>query len=312
MLAALSWDPGFRGILVVLVGVVVLGGSVFLILSTNSGSRLGFLLALTGLAGWMMIMGLVWAIYGIGYQGRTATWVVEEVNYGDIAAANTPEARTIPPQDQIPDARALIPGNAALETQFPDDPMVRSPRVGDLLSVDPDLAEDPQLEGIAETDDGWELLGAADGQTGEATAAASAYLVDERGIYDSAADFVVLDTWSQGGKEDRTDDSLLGRVQFTAERIVTWPLGHPTHSAVVQVQQIVPREQVPGEPPPTPEADPDAPVVSVVMIRDLGSQRLPATGVTVFSTILFAVCVSSLHRRDKLVAEARAAATTAS
>ncbi len=310
MLAALSWDPGFRGILVVAVGVLVLGGSVYLLLATNSGPRLGFLIALTGLAGWMTIMGFVWAIYGIGYQGRMSTWEVEEINYGNIAAANTVVARSVPSQEEIPDARSLIEGNPTLEQQFPDDPTIREPQIGDLLSVDPAIADDPALEGIANTDQGWELLGAAD--AGEAAAAASAYLVDERGLYDSASDYVVLDTWSKGGKDDRTDDSAIGRVLFKAKRIVTWPLGHPTQTAVVQVQQVIPREEVPGQPPPTPVADPDAPVISVVMLRDLGSRRLPATGVAIFSGVVFAVCCESLHRRDKLVREARAAAAAGS
>jgi hypothetical protein len=75
---------------------------------------------------------------------------------------------------------------------------------------------------------------------------------------------------------------------------------------------VIPREQVPGEPPPTPIADEEAPVISVVMIRDLGSRRLPAVGTTVFSGLVFAVCGSSLNRRAKLVAEARSAAAAAS
>ena len=42
-------------------------------------------------------MGAIWWIYGIGYQGRLATWNVEEVNYGDLTQANTEDARTVPP-----------------------------------------------------------------------------------------------------------------------------------------------------------------------------------------------------------------------
>jgi hypothetical protein len=95
---------------------------------------------------------------------------------------------------------------------------------------------------------------------------------------------------------------------FKAERIATWPLGHPTHRVVVQVQGVIPRETVPGQPPPTPQVDPEKPVVSVVMVRDLGSRRLPAVMVFFISAIVFGVCCNSLHRRDKLVAEARAAA----
>lgn len=301
ILSALSWNPGFRGILVVAVGVFVLMGSVYLLLATNSGARLGFLLSLTGLAAWMMIMGLVWAMYGIGYQGRAATWHVEEVNYADLSVAQTVDARTVPEREELPEPRALIEGNDALEQQFPDDPTRRAPQLGDLLSVDPELADE-----IPERD-GWHMLAAADKQTGEAVAAASAYLTEEQ-RFAATTDFVVLDAWSRGGKEGRDGDSLVDRAVFKAERIATWPLGHPTHRVVVQVQGVIPRETVPGQPPPTPQVDPEKPVVSVVMVRDLGSRRLPAVMVFFISAIVFAICCNSLHRRDKLVAEARAAA----
>ncbi len=301
MLAALTWHPGFRGVLVVAVGVAVLMGSVYLLLATNSGARLGFLLSLTGLAGWMMIMGLVWSMYGIGYQGRVPTWHVEEVNYGDLSVAKTVDARSVPDREELPEPQELIDGNAALEQQFPDDPTRRAPQLGDLLSVDPELVDE-----IPEQD-GWHMLAAADKQTGEAVAAASAFLTEEQN-FAAATDFVVLDAWSRGGKDNRTDDSLVGRALFKAERIATWPLGHPTHRVVVQVQGVVPRETVPGQPPPTPQADEDQPVVSVVMVRDLGSRRQPAIFLTFASAVLFAVCCNSLHRRDKLVDQARAAA----
>lgn len=311
MLAALTWDPGFRGFLTVVLGALILGGSIWLILSTNSGWRLGFLLTLTGLAGWMAIMGLVWAMYGIGYQGRLATWNVEEVNYGDLGQANTADARTVPPRDALPDAdelRAIIDADEALSTQFPDEPGRRQPQLGDLLSVDPTLRDEPGIEEVVETDDGWELLGAADKQTGEAVAAASAYLTEERALFEASTDFVVLDAWTKGGKDPLDDDSAFGRAAFKVERVVTWPFGHPTHRVVVRVQEVIPRETVPGQPPPTPEADEEQPVVSVVMVRDLGSRRQPAIFLFFASLIVFAICCSSLHRRDKLVAQARAAA----
>src|SRR3954453_15496473 len=100
MLAAISWDPGFRGILVVAVGVLVLMGSVYLLLATNSGARLGFLLALTGLMGWMTIMGTVWSIYGIGKKGPDPKWVVKDLNYADLSQSEVAVARGLPePKD---------------------------------------------------------------------------------------------------------------------------------------------------------------------------------------------------------------------
>ena len=49
-------------------------GSIYLLLATNLGARLGFLVALTGLAGWMTLMGIVWMIYGIGLKGPDPSW----------------------------------------------------------------------------------------------------------------------------------------------------------------------------------------------------------------------------------------------
>src|SRR3546814_5128049 len=69
LIAGIAFDPTIRGIRAVGVGVVVLMGSVYLLLATNTGTRLGFLLALTGFFGWMAIMGSIWWIYGIGMQG---------------------------------------------------------------------------------------------------------------------------------------------------------------------------------------------------------------------------------------------------
>lgn len=71
---AVGWEPELRGVLTVIIAVVVLCGSVYLILGTNLGARLGFLVALTGLMGWMFLMGVVWWIYGIGLTGEDPSW----------------------------------------------------------------------------------------------------------------------------------------------------------------------------------------------------------------------------------------------
>ena len=60
MLLAVGWEPELRGLLTVVLGLIAFMGSVYLILGTNLGARLGFLVALTGLAGWMALMGAIW------------------------------------------------------------------------------------------------------------------------------------------------------------------------------------------------------------------------------------------------------------
>lgn len=71
---AIGWEPELRGILIVIIAVAVLNGSIYLLLGTNLGARLGFLVTLTGLAGWMALMGFIWMIYGIGLQGPMPSW----------------------------------------------------------------------------------------------------------------------------------------------------------------------------------------------------------------------------------------------
>ena len=87
IILAVNWEFELRGILTVMIGTVVWMGSVYLILGTNVGARLGFMIALTGLAGWMALMGGVWWIYGIGLKGDVPEWkqvpgqtVIQEVD----------------------------------------------------------------------------------------------------------------------------------------------------------------------------------------------------------------------------------------
>ena len=71
---AVGWEPWLRGVLVTIIMVAVLCGSTYIILATNLGGRLGFLVALSGLAGWMFIMGAIWWAYGQGLKGDEPSW----------------------------------------------------------------------------------------------------------------------------------------------------------------------------------------------------------------------------------------------
>jgi len=92
---AISWEPEIRGITIVAIAVASLCGSVYLVLATDLGARLGLLVALAGLAGWMTLMGGIWWIYGIGLRGTDPTWQVEEIVYGDITQSKLPEAHDL-------------------------------------------------------------------------------------------------------------------------------------------------------------------------------------------------------------------------
>ena len=73
-LIAIAWEPGIRGVVSVLAMVVVLIGGSYLVVGTNLGARLGFLIILSALFGWMTLMGAVWWTYGIGLKGPEPSW----------------------------------------------------------------------------------------------------------------------------------------------------------------------------------------------------------------------------------------------
>ena len=54
----------------------------YLILATNMGGRLGLLVTMAGLFGWMASMGIIWWSYGIGLKGREPTWKPKEIVIG--------------------------------------------------------------------------------------------------------------------------------------------------------------------------------------------------------------------------------------
>ncbi|MCU1351698.1 MAG: hypothetical protein JWM05_907 [Acidimicrobiales bacterium] len=299
-LAQIAWNPGFRGILVVAVAVIVLMGSAFLLLGTNTGMRLGFLLALTGLFGWMTLMGVVWSIYGIGYKGPSPVWKVKEIASGSLDNAAVAIARSAPQPSNLPDPVKLRDASKALTTAYPKEK--KDPSLGDLITVDPKLKEE-----IAKKTGRWHLLATSDKATGETQAVAAEVLGPaDRNLFASSSDYVVLETFTTGGKPQRTDTSMLGRIKWKLRKATM--LKNPPAYAVLQLQAAIPQKTKPGQAPPLPVADPTKPVISLVMERDLGALRLPSFGLTFFCGVVFAILCNALHRRDKAIIRMRAAA----
>ena len=284
-LAGIAWDPQIRGFLALAVGVVVLMGSVYLLLATNVGARLGFLIAGSAFFGWLTIMGLVWWVYGsIGMLGTAPHWDVIQVVYPALDAAELEEAGEL-------DTSTLPPPEEYKELEV----------------VEVEELEASAAERLA----GWGLLPEADPSFGEAKATVDAYFADnpipglgEEGV-DGPEDYITVYAFERGGKESLPDDpSRIDRL-VTELKSTFWQIQHPPHYAIVQVRPVIVQEPEPGAPPPTPAPDPDAPVLSVIMQRDLGDVRFPSAMITIFSGLMFWVTVSMLHRRDLRVAEAR-------
>lgn len=79
ILAALEWNVTTRGIIFPALMFIILVGSTYVILATNIGNRLGFLLANAGFWAWMTLMTVTWMVYGIGLKGSPPSWKVQEV-----------------------------------------------------------------------------------------------------------------------------------------------------------------------------------------------------------------------------------------
>jgi hypothetical protein len=338
VLAGLDWDVTIRGIAVVATGAAVLMGSVWLLLATNTGTRLGTLLALSGFFGWMVIMGIIWWLFGgggvIGWQGTPPSWKVLDINFNQLSESPVEVANDLADPTTLPSAHELVinSDNEAARQEFDtipqdrldalaaaeeiDDPEEREAAVdkaqaaiddwqlrnetatlSELAAVAPELIDQLDLGGD------WRIKSTSEG--GEAAATAQAELV-ELGIFPDTGSFKVLDIYDVGGKSPMPDNpNRWDRI--THEIYTMLHFWHPPHYAVVQIQAVEPQETEPGQPPPRPVVDPDAPVISVIMERDLGSRRLNPALITIGSALLFTVFATMLHYRDKESMARRAA-----
>jgi len=77
------WNPTILGVLVVLSAIGLFCGSAYLLLGTNLGARLGFLVAFASLTGFMVLLSSLWWASGNSGidqpHGKSPSWkVVEE------------------------------------------------------------------------------------------------------------------------------------------------------------------------------------------------------------------------------------------
>ncbi len=166
-LIAVGWEPEIRGALTVIIGVVALMGSVYLILGTNMGARLGLLVALAGLFGWMATMGAIWWTYGIGLQGRQPTW------------------KPAAPISIVRDARLLDRAE-----------VIGAPIRIDSGATPTDVANAAQAELVAA---GWTRLDDADPRRGQAVASADDIIQNKAKEY-AAGEYTAVAVYDRGGE----------------------------------------------------------------------------------------------------------------
>lgn len=308
IIAGIAFDPGIRGILVVLTGVVVLMGSVYLILGTNLGSRLGFLVSLTGLFGWLTILTFMWWLTppAIGPRGNLPSWKPVEIYVnGGGDQAKTDALNVLIDPSKLPNVNKILAENPDITKDFPNPSTVT---LSDIQTNHPDVVS-VYLPPDSLND--WKIVSSAN--AGEAQAAADVELVAS-GLFKTTADYKKLNTWQFGGKptlqEDCPDGGMVCRVWHRISS--AFQIKNPKHYAVVQVQQVIPQETIPGQAPPTPKVDPSKPVISVVLVRDIGNERVIPFLYFVISVSLFILTAWALHNRDKTLMKNKAMAEAAS
>ena len=179
-LLAIGWQPELRGILITIIAVFTFCGSVYFLLSTNLGARLGFLVAFAALAGWIFLMGATWWTYGKGLLGPDASW-------------------------------APVSGQTVLQTT---EALNNSGALGDPIVVDP--SSDPTATADAVTGqlvaEGWRQLESSVPSFQQAGAAASV-LLEESGAMQNG-EFQVVNVFDRGGQ--RRPQLLDGKIDFLA------------------------------------------------------------------------------------------------
>ncbi len=267
VLGTLAWDPQIRGILIVVTVVVMLPGSIFLLLATNVGARIGFLLAIAGITGFTMLLGVTWAFYGQGLKGREPSWKVQEV------------VHSMSPTD-------LSTGTLKTLGDYPDGwkklPLSGSPILGDAqAAVDNFITKSGRKPKL--------------GHEGPIIKKPTPAQLRWPAEFSSSEGYIVVGGYDKGG-----DNQL-----FTI-RHHKFYFRHSAHYVTVLVRPVVVPTIV-SRVPSAPRPDPTKPVTAVIVLRDLGSIRFPQVMMAISSAIIFSLTCLQLHRRDKQIMAARAA-----
>jgi hypothetical protein len=275
LLAEFKWDPQVRGIVIVITAVSILIGSVYLLLATNVGARVGFLLTVAGLSGWLILLGILWMLNAQGLKGREPSWKVVEIATGPPGATIANGTEGLPPTpDGTPTGKwsSLPKGDPVL-----GDATAAAEK---LLATD----NSPVPEGKTRAEPKF------------------------KAPYNAPADYLVLTAFEQGGKQ-RNVWFAIKHHRFYRNGPAWNPAGwfrSPPHYVAITVQKVAPKLD------PTNVLEASRPDMSqspttIVLVRDRGSIRFPPFMVILANSIIFAVTCVSLHRRDKALAAAKVA-----
>ncbi len=268
-----TWDPFIRGILITLLFVVLLPGSVLLVLSTDVGGRLGFLLMAAAMTGMLSMLALLWMpLSSTADIGRPNSWKPLQVLTGNYAsqviikgAASLPvnnlAAGTKPP---------LLPLSKAKHWWWP----LQSCNDDSWHKIDPSLINDPESES----------------DTVLANTAGVVLGPQLTSPFSAITDYVYVDGYRIGQNS--------GCVVSIDKHKIYLPLARGAHFVVLRVLPALPVLSLGGAPAAA-QPDRSQPYTYVIMERNLGSVRQPQAMLAISMGICFLVICYLLHTREK-------------
>jgi hypothetical protein len=270
LVAGITWDPFIRGVLILIVAILLLPGSVYLVLATDTGARLGFLLVGAGLTGLVSMMAVLWLVLAsTAAVGRPNSWKPLQVVTGDYAAQVTiksaqdfpagDRSKAKPPLANLPNKHWFWPLQSCRDSGWH--------RANPAKITDPESASDT-------------VLGSSGAKASQLTSP-----------FSSASDYIYV-----GGYEKGINSGCL--FAWNRHKIYL-PFARAPHLAVIVAQPVVPVPVNPNAAPPKPKADTTKPFTYVLLERNLGSVRQPQFVVALVFGVVFGIFCSALHRRDK-------------
>jgi lipoprotein signal peptidase len=274
VVAMISWDPFIRGIVILALFIILLPGSVYLVVATNTGARLGFLIGAAGLSGMIALLSIFWVVLNSTADiGRANAWKPLAIVTGNFADQVTVKGVQDFPADNLKSAKSPVLPLKSTHWFWP-------------FQQCPDNSGWYNLSTAKQTD----AESAAD-KVLAPTAAAGPAKSNLTTPFSATTDYTYL-----GGYEENPNGGCL----FAWDRHKVYlPFGRGGHYEVVLAQPVLPVVVPAGAAPPAPKPDPTKPVTYVVLVRDLGSLHEPQVITAASSLIIFGILCNILHKRDK-------------
>jgi hypothetical protein len=263
------WYPTILGVLVVVAAVALFCGTPYLLLATNMGARLGFLVATACLSGLMVLVSLLWLTNPSPVntlKGRIPAWVAREsIENGDYAKSKIAAVRDI--NDN---------GRAASE------------------------ADVTNLKAAVDSN----LILTKNEQTGEIESGAGGKFA----TYSAATDYLVVKNQVAGGGGLFSGTSVdFGGGWPWVHISLHKPLYAVVTTCKVD-PSLAPAEVPYGAKPPVPKCAPGERQL-LVLERDLGSLRVPPFVAFLAFSLLFGLTLLALHWRERDLQEQAARVT---